>query len=84
MSQHDHDIDESASMDSDYGSSPRVGVDNSAATQVKIDGWQVAVKEMLCLCRGEAKKIVQERPGTALLVAATAGFVVAGLLRRSS
>ena len=82
MSEHNHDIDESASMDSDYGSSPRVGVDNCAATPVKTGGWQAALNEMMCLCQSQAKNMVRERPGTALLVAATAGFFIAGLLRR--
>ena len=81
MSERTHEVDESASMDSDYGSSPRVGVENCAAIQIKVGGWQAAVNEMLCVCRNHASKAVQERPATALLAAAATGFLIAGLMR---
>lgn len=83
MSEHNqnHDHDESASMDSDYGSSPRVGVDNCAATQVNLGGWQAALSEMFCVCRNHATKAVKDQPATALLAAAAAGFLLAGVLR---
>lgn len=81
MSEHKQEHDESASMDSDYGSSPRVGVDNCAATQVNIGGWQAALNEMLCVCRNHASKAVKEQPATALLAAAAAGFFIARMLR---
>jgi hypothetical protein len=77
------EIDETASMDSDYGSSPRVGVDNLAATPVAAD-WPQALTDMLGLCGTHASNFVRAQPKTALLAAAVAGFAAAVWLRRRS
>ncbi|MBL8244777.1 MAG: hypothetical protein JNL89_11320 [Rhodanobacteraceae bacterium] len=66
-------------MDADYGSGPRPGLDNLAAIPVAdsplpLDRW---LRERLAGLGSRVLDEVRQRPGWALLAAASAGYLVA-------
>jgi MYXO-CTERM domain-containing protein len=76
------------SMDADYGSSPRLGQDNPSATPVDLSvppalsAWLEKLSAQITQLNSQASKMVQEKPGTSIGLAALAGFAAAALLLR--